>query len=115
VAGTGAALPDPEPAQPGGGALTITPTVTPGAWCEAVVAAREAIRAGRLDKCVLARELRVQADAAIDVAAVLARLRAAFPSSHLFSVDGFVGASPELLVSRAGTVVRSHPLAGTTV
>jgi menaquinone-specific isochorismate synthase len=28
-------------------------------------------------------------------------------------MDGFVGASPELLVSRAGDVVRSHPMAGT--
>jgi menaquinone-specific isochorismate synthase len=32
----------------------------------------------------------------------------------LFSVDGFVGATPELLVSRVGDVVRSHPHAGTT-
>jgi menaquinone-specific isochorismate synthase len=31
----------------------------------------------------------------------------------VFHVDGFVGASPELLVSRAGDVVRSHPMAGT--
>ena len=31
----------------------------------------------------------------------------------LFAVDGFVGASPELLVARTGDVVRSHPMAGT--
>jgi menaquinone-specific isochorismate synthase len=30
------------------------------------------------------------------------------------SIDGMVGASPELLVSRVGDVVRSHPMAGTT-
>ena len=43
----------------------------------------------------------------------LRRLRAAYPGCHLFSVDGFVGASPELLVSAPGDVVRSHPMAGT--
>ena len=32
----------------------------------------------------------------------------------MYSVDGFVGASPELLVSGTADVVRSHPLAGTT-
>ena len=31
----------------------------------------------------------------------------------LFAVDGFVGASPELLVARLGDVVRAHPMAGT--
>jgi len=31
----------------------------------------------------------------------------------VFHVDGFVGASPELLVSRSGDTVRSHPMAGT--
>jgi isochorismate synthase len=41
------------------------------------------------------------------------RLRAAYPSCMLYSIDGFVGASPELLVARAGDVVRCHPMAGT--
>ena len=45
--------------------------------------------------------------------AVLERLRTTYPGCHVFSVDGFVGASPELLVSRRGDIVRSHPLAGT--
>ena len=31
----------------------------------------------------------------------------------VFSVDGFIGASPELLIARAGDQVTSHPLAGT--
>jgi isochorismate synthase len=44
---------------------------------------------------------------------VSAQLRAVYPSCMLFAVDGFVGASPELLVSRLGDVVRSHPMAGT--
>ena len=35
------------------------------------------------------------------------------PACMLFAVDGFVGASPELLVARTGDLVRSHPMAGT--
>jgi menaquinone-specific isochorismate synthase len=44
---------------------------------------------------------------------VLLRLKASFGSSHRYSVDGMIGASPELLVSVDGATVRSHPLAGT--
>jgi menaquinone-specific isochorismate synthase len=45
---------------------------------------------------------------------VLLRLKAMFGRSHRYSVDGFIGASPELLVEVRGNEVRSHPLAGTT-
>ena len=61
-----------------------------------------------------AREVIVEADAPIDVVAVLSRLRAAYPTAFTYSIDGFVGASPELLVSRTGDIVRSQPMAGTT-
>ncbi|MCB0968955.1 MAG: chorismate-binding protein, partial [Ilumatobacter sp.] len=40
--------------------------------------------------------------------------KATFGSSHRFSIDGFIGASPELLVAVEGGVVSSFPLAGTT-
>jgi menaquinone-specific isochorismate synthase len=43
----------------------------------------------------------------------LLRLRSSFGSSYQFSIDGFVGASPELLVSIINGEVSSHPLAGT--
>jgi menaquinone-specific isochorismate synthase len=78
-----------------------------------VAAARDAICAGRLRKVVLARDVLVEADRPLDTWAILRRLRASFGSSYLYSVDGYVGASPELLVSRVGDMVRSHPLAGT--
>ena len=74
---------------------------------------RDAVRAGQLTKVVLARDVVVVADRPLDVHAILLRLRATFGSSYRYSVDGFVGASPELLVARHGDVVRSHPLAGT--
>ena len=68
---------------------------------------------GDARKVVLAREIVVTPDEPFDVDVVLDRLRTTYPGCHVFAVDGFVGASPELLVSRAGDIVRSHPMAGT--
>jgi menaquinone-specific isochorismate synthase len=79
-----------------------------------VAAAVAAIRAGAPTKVVLAREVLVEADAPLARGAILGRLAAAAPASMLYAVDGLVGASPELLVSRRGDIVRSHPMAGTT-
>ncbi len=93
--------------------FTVTSSRTPEDWCGAVAAARDRIRSGALTKVVLARELVVDADEPFSAAEVLERLRAGYPSAYRFSIDGFVGASPELLVSRAGDLVRSHPMAGT--
>ena len=67
-----------------------------------------------MDKAVIARPIAVESDQPIDVHAVLLRLKATFGSSHRFSIDGFIGASPELLVEVDGDIVTSFPLAGTT-
>ena len=83
-------------------------------YLAAVTTARDAVRAGHLTKAVIAREVRVTSPEPIDVHAVLLRLKATFGSSYRYSVDGFLGASPELLIEVDGSTVRSHPLAGTT-
>jgi menaquinone-specific isochorismate synthase len=85
----------------------------PADWKAAVATAVARIDAGLLDKVVLAREVVVTADRPIPVGDVLTRLRNAYPECFTFSVDGLVGASPELLVSRHGDVVRAQPMAGT--
>ena len=82
-------------------------------WLDVIGDAIAEIRAGRLRKMVLAREVTVEANRPILPTHVAARLRALYPSCMLFSVEGFVGASPELLVSRQGLEVRSQPMAGT--
>jgi menaquinone-specific isochorismate synthase len=82
-------------------------------YLAAVTAARDAVRAGSLQKAVIAREVLVRSNMPIDVHAVLLRLRASFGSSYRYSIDGFIGASPELLVRVDGNTVESHPLAGT--
>lgn len=83
------------------------------AWMDAVDTAARRIRAGQLDKVVLARDRMVSCDAAIDEAMLVQRLRAVFPACHTFRVDGLVGASPELLVRRRGDHLDSVVLAGT--
>jgi menaquinone-specific isochorismate synthase len=93
---------------------SIRPGIDGERYLAAVRAARDAVRRGWLDKAVIARPIHVESDRPISIHAVLRRLKATFGSSHRFSVDGFVGASPELLVSVDGDVVRSFPLAGTT-
>ena len=95
--------------------LSMRSVLPPEVWRDEVVAvARDRIRAGELTKAVLARELVLEASAPIDQRAVLDRLLRAHPSATVFALDGFVGASPETLVSRIDDVVRAHPLAGTT-
>jgi salicylate biosynthesis isochorismate synthase len=78
----------------------------------------ERIRAGELEKVVLAREVEVHAPADHDPAAVLGVLREAFPSCYVFAVGRgeatFIAASPELLVRREGQRASTVALAGST-
>jgi menaquinone-specific isochorismate synthase len=105
--------PTPRPV-PTAQAFTVSPLTPVHRYLGAVTAARDAVRAGELTKAVIAREVQVSSDEPIDVHAVLLRLRTTFGRSHRYSIDGFVGASPELLVEVRGNTVRSLPLAGTT-
>lgn len=94
--------------------LSIRAVISAQAWCELVSEATARIASSALDKVVLARELIVTADRPIDPHRLAQRLAAAHPHAFRFDIDGFVGASPELLVSRFEDVVRAHPMAGTT-
>ncbi|MGO9583278.1 MAG: isochorismate synthase MenF [Acidimicrobiales bacterium] len=78
-----------------------------------VGAALAEIASGRLDKIVLAREVTVHANRPFRQADLLGRLRALHPSCAAFAIDGFIGATPELLIRRKGARVASQPLAGT--
>jgi menaquinone-specific isochorismate synthase len=111
-------------AEQGPGPIPIEFAVTPELVdCEpedypaAVRRATEAIRGGSLRKVVLARRLIVETGSPVVAPAMLARLTDDEPSCTAFLVGGpqstFLGASPELLVSRRDRGVLSHPLAGT--
>lgn len=93
--------------------FTLTSALRHEDWCERVERTVKAIRDGRFEKAVLAREVDVTANRPFVVSDVLNRLRTLYPSCTTFLVDGFLGASPELLLSRRSDRVASHPLAGT--
>ena len=93
--------------------FTIRPGVEVAQYLAAVAAVRDAVRDGEITKAVIARDILVESSQPIAVNALLRRLKASFGSSYRYSIDGLVGASPELLVARQGDVVTSHPLAGT--
>lgn len=92
-------------------------------FVRSVEVALEEIARRSLTKVVLARKVDVRFDGPIDVGSVLARLKLNEPHSTVFAfADGdapggggetFLGASPELLLSKRGRSVRSQPLAGT--
>jgi menaquinone-specific isochorismate synthase len=83
-------------------------------WLEAVATAVDRIRAGDLEKVVLARDHAVWSREPFDPLDLARRLTARFPRCHTFVVDGLVGATPELLLARRGHDVLSRVLAGTT-
>ena len=106
---------DPRPGRAGSAPreYRVRSTMAPEAWCGLVEDATKAVAGGELAKVVLAREVTITADRPLRPSAVARRLRSSYPSCMVFSVDGFVGASPELLVDRRSAQVRSRPLAGT--
>ncbi|THA76932.1 isochorismate synthase [Streptomyces sp. A0642] len=88
-----------------------------GAYSAAVAAAVRRMRAGEFDKVVLARTLELTSSHDLDLPAMLRRLAQHDPKGYTFAVPSgpgrtLVGASPELLVARAGNVLTANPLAG---
>lgn len=88
-------------------------SLTAPQWQHAVAAAVARIKAGDLQKVVLARDLFATAATDIDARALLARLAARYPDCYTFSCAGLVGATPELYIRRAEARVSSLVLAGT--
>ena len=83
------------------------------AWRSAVALAVGEIRAGRLDKVVLAREVLALTAEPLDPRWALRRLAADYPACWTFAVAGMLGATPELLVRSDKGLVTSRVLAGT--
>jgi len=103
---------DPSPSEP----ATVASVRPPASYETAVARAVELIRAGEVEKLVLAREVEVTAASAHSPAALFGALRESFGSCFCFCVGtpeaAFVGASPELLVRRSGAVAAAVALAG---
>ena len=105
---------DPDPVE----RTRVASAAPPSHYEHAVERAVERIRAGELQKVVLAREVRAHAARDHDPGAVLGALREVFPACYCWCVGtpeaAFVGASPELLVRRDGQRAQTVALAGTT-
>ncbi|OBA73921.1 hypothetical protein A5641_00150 [Mycobacterium sp. 1554424.7] len=97
----------------------------PDGYRDRIIRARDELAApdNPLHKVVLARALRLVADAPLDARAILRRLINADPAAYGYLVDlsaaggdyagtALVGASPELLVARTGDRVVCQPFAG---
>lgn len=105
----GSAAPRPDAArQP----VRFDAVESPELWMARVGEATELIRSGVADKIVLAREVVASVPGAFSPEVLCTRLHEHFGGCYVYSVDGLVGASPELLVERVGDVVRSQPMAG---
>lgn len=92
---------------------------TPDTYRANVERALACIRATGLEKVVLSRSLSLNVQ--VDLAGLLQRLAARNPRGYTFAIDladapaprrTLIGASPELLLSRRGGELVSHPLAG---
>ena len=103
---------DPAPAE----RARIAGAMPPEHYVSAVARAVERIRAGEIEKVVLARAVDVHAPAAYDPGAIFGVLREAFPQCYVLATGSgdatFVAATPELLVRREGQRASTVALAG---
>ena len=82
-------------------------------WRKKVSRAIDEIQNGRLDKVVLAREIVGKAEAIIDQRSILKNLAKGYPATWVYSNNGLIGATPELLLRLNKSMVVSRVLAGT--
>ncbi|MFJ6453472.1 isochorismate synthase MenF [Paenarthrobacter sp. NPDC091669] len=83
------------------------------AWMQAVSNGVEEIRAGKLEKLVLARDVVANLPEGVNAAEVLRQLAARYRECWTYGVDGLVGATPEMLIQVEGRTAQARVLAGT--
>ena len=88
-------------------------SISPAEWQIRVAQAINEIESTKLEKVVLARDLKVSSHRAIDPRKILRNLSSEYPSTWIFAVDGLIGATPELLLRLSRGMVTSRVLAGT--
>ena len=95
--------------------LSAVRPVDEAAWRHSVRVIADEIRAGQYEKAVLATSTEVAGQTDISIGGALRQLRANYPDCHIFSFSAngstVIGASPELLVNRAGGRVNALGLA----
>ena len=105
-----------EPQVPEAANHVIAAQPSPSGYREEVAEAVSAIKAGALQKVVLARQVEIRSEPISDPFGLVEQLCAVQPESFSYGwQEGpavFLGASPELLVARSGNEVACHPHAG---
>lgn len=87
--------------------------VSPEKFASNVETALHELATTELQKVVLARDVVAKLPSDFDVRKVLRNLGAGYPTCWIYSVDGTIGASPELLVRVSHGQVSARVLAGT--
>ncbi|MET3932939.1 isochorismate synthase [Arthrobacter sp. OAP107] len=82
-------------------------------WMDAVTAGVAEIRAGKLEKLVLARDIVATVPEGVNAAEVLRQLAGRYRECWTYGVDGLVGATPEMLIQVEGRTAQARVLAGT--
>lgn len=95
------------------GATLHTGSLSEEDWMAAVAAGVEEIRAGALEKLVLARDIVATLPTGVNAAQVLRELAARYRECWTYGVDGLVGATPEMLIQVEGRTAQARVLAGT--
>ena len=95
------------------GATLHTGSLSEEDWMAAVAAGVEEIRAGELEKLVLARDIVATVPTGVNAARVLRELSARYRECWTYGVDGLVGATPEMLIQVEGRTAQARVLAGT--
>lgn len=88
-------------------------SLTEAEWMRAVGEGVRRIRAGRLSKLVLARDIVARLGSPIATAQVLRELAVRYRDCWTYSVDGLIGSTPEMLIKVEDNVARARVLAGT--
>ncbi|MHC5794978.1 isochorismate synthase [Lacisediminihabitans sp. FW035] len=93
--------------------VDLHPGTVPGAdYRDSVAAAVGRIRSREVSKVVLARELVGQLPPGADIRRMIDVLAVGYPDCWTFAVDGFIGSSPETLVTVDAGSVTARVLAG---
>ncbi|WP_331711970.1 isochorismate synthase [Agrococcus jejuensis] len=108
-------LPEPQPKREVDDVrVALAPgAIDPERYATIVGSAVAAIRAGELEKVVLARDLVGALPAGADLRSALLGLRRRYPDAITYAVDGLLGASPEMLVAARDGRTFTRVLAGT--
>ncbi|WP_026539664.1 isochorismate synthase [Paenarthrobacter nicotinovorans] len=114
AAGGSDVVPSPEAVMADGSAGHLSSgSLSEAAWMQAVSNGVEEIRAGNLEKLVLARDVVATLPEGVNAAEVLRQLAARYRECWTYGVDGLVGATPEMLIQVEGRTAQARVLAGT--